>query len=88
MFFVSKNSIIFSKRAPIGAVAINTNELCTNQGCLSCVNKDVENIDVKYFYYVMAVATEQYELLGTWDKVAKHFGLTRKIIQGIRKKDS
>lgn len=31
---------------------------------------------------------EQYELLGTWDKVAKHFGLTRKIIQGIRKKNS
>lgn len=62
---IPKNSIIFSKRAPIGAVAINTNELCTNQGCLSCVNKDTVNIDVKYFYYVMAVATEQYELLGS-----------------------
>lgn len=31
---------------------------------------------------------DQYELLKTWDKVAEHFGLTRKIIQGIRKQDS
>jgi len=62
---IPKNSIIFSKRAPIGAVAINTNELCTNQGCLSCVNKDDGKIDSKYFYYTMSVATEQYELLGS-----------------------
>lgn len=59
------NSLIFSKRAPIGAVAINTCELCTNQGCLSCVNRDVANIDIKYFYYLMAIATEQYELFGS-----------------------
>ena len=31
---------------------------------------------------------EQYELLGNWEKVAQHFGLTRKIIQGIRKRNS
>lgn len=31
---------------------------------------------------------EQYKLLGTWDKVAEHFGLTRRIIQRIRKKNS
>ena len=30
---------------------------------------------------------EQYELLGNWEKVAQHFGLTRKIIQGIRKRN-
>lgn len=30
----------------------------------------------------------QYELLGTWEKVANYFGLTRKIIQGIRKRNS
>lgn len=29
---------------------------------------------------------EQYEVLGSWEKVAQYFGLTRKIIQGIRKK--
>lgn len=59
------NSIIFSKRAPIGAVAINISELCTNQGCLSCINKDEKNSNVKYFYYVMSIAAKQYELLGS-----------------------
>lgn len=32
--------------------------------------------------------TEQYETLKSWEKVAQHFGLTRKIIQGIRKRNS
>lgn len=31
---------------------------------------------------------EQYEILGSWEKVANYFGLTRKIIQGIRKRNS
>jgi len=31
---VPKGSLIFSKRAPIGTIAIAVNELCTNQGCL------------------------------------------------------
>lgn len=29
---------------------------------------------------------EQYEILKSWEKVAEYFGLTRKIIQGIRKR--
>ena len=62
---IPKNSIVFSKRAPIGAVAINSVDLCTNQGCLSCVNKRDDFVDVKFIYYVMAIATEQYELLGS-----------------------
>lgn len=44
------NCIIFSKRAPIGTVAINTNELCTNQGCIACVKK--EECSEEYYYYV------------------------------------
>lgn len=56
-------SIIFSKRAPIGTVAINTVELCTNQGCLSCISK-TDNI-TKYYYYVMSIGTEQYNLFGS-----------------------
>ena len=31
---------------------------------------------------------EQYKLSNSWEKVAQHFGLTRKIIQGIRKRNS
>lgn len=60
---IPAGSIIFSKRAPIGSVAINSADLCTNQGCLSCVNKG--NALTKFYYYVMSIAAEQYELLGS-----------------------
>jgi len=57
-------SIIFSKRAPIGTVAINKVELCTNQGCLACVAKS-DRVNNEYFYYAISVATEQFELLSS-----------------------
>ena len=60
---IPKGSIIFSKRAPISTVAINTEVLCTNQGCLSCVSKADTCND--YYYYVMSVGTEHFELLGS-----------------------
>ena len=57
-----KGSIIFSKRAPIGLVVINSQPLCTNQGCLGCVPKrDI----AQYYYYAMSIYTEQYELYGS-----------------------
>lgn len=56
-------SIVFSKRAPVGTVAISKNELCTNQGCLSCVPQ--RDADSTYFYYVMSVFTEQFELVSS-----------------------
>ena len=43
------NSIIFSKRAPVGAVAISAKELCTNQGCLSCI--PFENVVTKFYFH-------------------------------------
>ena len=60
---VPKGSVIFSKRAPVGTVAISGNELCTNQGCLSCVPR--ECVDCVYYYFVLSVFTEQFELLST-----------------------
>ncbi len=60
---IPSGSIIFSKRAPIGSVAINTANLCTNQGCLSCIPQT--KLSIKYYYYHMAVLTEQYNLLGS-----------------------
>lgn len=60
---VPAGSIIFSKRAPIGSVAIARTELCTNQGCLSCVKK--EDVAEIYFYFLMSILTEEFELLGT-----------------------
>ena len=58
-----KGSIIFSKRAPIGTVALSTTELCTNQGCLACVPK--ASVNSTYYYYVMSIATEEFELKGS-----------------------
>lgn len=57
---VPSGSLIFSKRAPVGTVAINTNPLCTNQGCLSCVPK--KEISIDYYYYVLSIATEELNL--------------------------
>lgn len=60
---IPTGSIVFSKRAPVGTVAITEGELCTNQGCLSCVQKELANST--YYYYVMSVFTEQFELLSS-----------------------
>ena len=60
---VPAGSIIFSKRAPIGQVVINAIDLCTNQGCLAAVLND--DSDVRFYRYVMSIATEEFELAGS-----------------------
>ena len=57
------NSLVFSKRAPIGLVVLNSVPLCTNQGCIGCVPKDSTTLS-KYYYYVLSAFTEQFELYG------------------------
>ncbi len=58
------NSIIFSKRAPIGLVALNNTPLCTNQGCIGCIVNQ-QKANNKFYYYVLSVFTEQFELFGS-----------------------
>lgn len=60
---IPTGSIVFSKRAPIGTVVINRTNLCTNQGCLSCIAKI--HCNNKYFYYFMSVFTAIFELYGS-----------------------
>ena len=60
---IPKGSIIFSKRAPIGSVVINSVDLCTNQGCLSCIKN--EKADSTYFYYVMSIFDDVFNLYGS-----------------------
>lgn len=55
-------SIIFSKRAPIGTVAISTEKLSTNQGCLGCVPK--KNANSTFAYYCMSVAVDEFNIRG------------------------
>lgn len=61
---IKQGNIIFSKRAPIGSVAINKVELCTSQGCLSVVRK-TGNVNNKYFYYLFSVNDETFNLFGS-----------------------
>lgn len=49
-----KHSVVFSSRAPIGYVAVNTVPLCTNQGFKSIVPKDLELTDYLYYYLKFA----------------------------------
>lgn len=44
--------------------------------------------DADKHYPSLEEVNEQYEILKNWEKVAQHFGLTRRVIQGIRKKHS
>lgn len=57
---VPPQSIIFSKRAPVGSVALSAVSLCTNQGCLSCVAQN--NVNPLYFYFIMSVIPELFEI--------------------------
>lgn len=60
---VPAGSIIFSKRAPIGSVAIAKNNLCTNQGCLSCIPTSKANSN--FYYYSFSIFTEAFEMYGS-----------------------
>lgn len=47
-----KNSIILSSRAPVGYLAINDNDMCSNQGIKAIVcNKSI--VDYNYLYYLL-----------------------------------
>ncbi len=59
---VPVESIIVSNRAPIGAIAITKNELCTNQGCKALVKKTI--INEKYTYYYLSIMSEALNMLG------------------------
>jgi type I restriction enzyme S subunit len=67
-----KNTVLFSSRAPIGYIAIASNEVCTNQGFKSVIpNKDV---DYLFLYYLLKYNKETIEGMGsgtTFKEVSK-----------------
>ena len=69
---LSKNTVLFSSRAPIGYIAIASNEVCTNQGFKSVIpNKDV---DYLFLYYLLKYNKETIEGMGsgtTFKEVSK-----------------
>ncbi|WGE42092.1 restriction endonuclease subunit S [Actinobacillus equuli] len=54
---LSKNSIVYSSRAPIGYIAITETELCTNQGFKSIDLYNKELVD--YLYYALIFLTSE-----------------------------
>ena len=59
-----KGSILFSSRAPIGYVAIASNELCTNQGFKSII-PDEQFVDSTFLYYLLVYNKTLIEGLGS-----------------------
>jgi type I restriction enzyme, S subunit len=59
---IPPNSLLFTSRAPIGHIAINLREACTNQGFKSLVPKD--GVDVNYLYYLIKKITPLLQDLG------------------------
>ena len=57
-------SIVFSKRAPIGTVAITADRLCTNQGCLGLVEKSGRVLN-KFYFYVISIYGDVFNLFGS-----------------------
>lgn len=55
-----KNSVILSSRAPVGYVAINDNDMCSNQGIKAIVcNKSI--VDYNYLYYLLKINIKNLE---------------------------
>ena len=56
-------SLILSKRAPVGTVAISTIAMATNQGCLTCVPSG--EVDINFLYYSLATKTALLEAISS-----------------------
>lgn len=59
-----KGSVLFSSRAPIGYVAIASNELCTNQGFKSIIPNE-QFVDSAFLYYLLVYNKASIEGLGS-----------------------
>ncbi len=58
-----KHTILFSSRAPIGYIAIASQEVCTNQGFKSVVPND--STDYMFLYYLLKYNKDKIEHLGS-----------------------
>ena len=56
------NSVVLTKRAPIGQVALLADETCSNQGCFLLVPRG--DADTRFYYYWLSVQTHYLQILG------------------------
>lgn len=55
-------SIVLTKRAPIGQLAILEQEACSNQGCFLLIPKG--EVEARFYYYLLHSKTEYLQILG------------------------
>ena len=70
---IPKHNILISTRAPIGYIAINTMDCCTNQGFKSLIC-NILKVNVDYLFYNLKFRINEIELLGsgtTFKEVSK-----------------
>lgn len=73
------NSVLFTSRAPIGYIAITSNEVCTNQGFKSIIPN--ENTDSLFLYYLMRYNKKKIENMGSGTTFKEVSGNTMKGIK-------
>lgn len=56
-------SVVLTKRAPIGQLAILVNEACSNQGCFLLIPR--HDTDTRFFYYWLYAKSEFLQALGS-----------------------
>jgi type I restriction enzyme S subunit len=56
------NSIVLTKRAPIGQLAVLANEACSNQGCFLLTPR--READTRFYYYWLSGKTVRLQALG------------------------
>lgn len=61
---IPANSILFTSRAPIGHIAVNSVEMCTNQGFKSIVLDEKQGYYL-YIYYCLKSLTDELKDMGT-----------------------
>jgi type I restriction enzyme S subunit len=59
---VPRGSIVLTKRAPIGQVAVLAESACSNQGCFLLTPRGEK--DPRFFYYWLSVQTDRLQVLG------------------------
>ena len=82
---IESERVDFSKEKRVSICPYCKKEFKYTKGKIYC-SKECREKDKNY--PSIEEINEQYEILGNWEKVAQHFGLTRKIVQGIRKRNS
>ena len=59
---VPPNSVVLTKRAPIGQLSILAKKACSNQGCFLLVPR--HETDTRFYYYWLSARTEYLQILG------------------------